>query len=78
MIAQLGIAILSPLALWLANCHTYGWRRWACVVGLASQPFWYWAVIEAQQWGIAAVCPIYTWAWVRGFMRDWPQLWRRG
>ena len=71
MIEQIIIATCSAGACWMSQCKTDDMRRWACVLGLISQPAWYWAAIEAQQWGILAVCPIYTWAWVRGFMHHW-------
>ena len=73
-IAQATIAVCSPLAAWLSQDSRTHWRRWACIAGLVAQPAWYWTVIEHAQWGLLVVCPIYTWAWLRGFAAHW---WRQ-
>ena len=67
MISQLGIATFGVLAIFLANCIDIRWRRWAPVAGLIGQPFWVMAAVEAAQWGILALCVLYTLAWAKGF-----------
>lgn len=77
MIEQLVIAVLAPAAIWTSNDSRDALRRWGPVLGLISQPAWYIAAIDAGQWGVLAVCPIYTLAWARGALRDWRGgLWR--
>lgn len=73
MISQFGIALFGVTAIYLANCVDIRWRRWAPVAGLAGQPFWIVAALDAAQWGILALCALYTLAWAKGF-RDlfWP------
>lgn len=71
MIEQLGIAVCGVTAVWLSQDQREAWRRWACVFGLAGQPFWFWATWQAQQWGIVALCALYTWSWYRGFRAHW-------
>lgn len=71
MIAQIGIAIFGVLAVWLAQDDNIRRRRWAPVFGLAGQPFWFWAAWESQQFGILALCGLYTISWARGL-----RLWR--
>ena len=73
MISQLGIAIFGVLAVWLAQDEHIARRRWAPVFGLVGQPFWIWAALESQQWGVMALCAIYTVAWARGL-----RMWRGG
>jgi hypothetical protein len=75
MIPQLGIALFGVLAIFLANCLDIRLRRWASVAGLIGQPFWFFAALDAQQWGILALTGLYTLAWAKGF-RDtfWPFL----
>lgn len=70
MIAQLGIAIFGVLAIWLAQDARLAVRRWAPVFGLLGQPFWFWSACSAQQWGVFALCLLYTLAWARG-LRMW-------
>ena len=35
------------------------------------QPFWLAETVSAQQWGIAALCLVYTASWWRGFRLLW-------
>ena len=46
-------------------------QRWACVFGLAAQPFWFYATWQAEQWGIFALAFIYTAGWLRGVWTYW-------
>lgn len=71
MIEQLAIAFLGVSAAWLSQDARESRRRWACVLGLIGQPFWFWATYRAQQWGILALCFVYAWAWFRGFRLRW-------
>jgi hypothetical protein len=41
------------------------------VFGLIGQPFWFWAAIAAEQWGVLAVSVLYAIAWARGFYAFW-------
>lgn len=70
MIAQIGIAIFGVTAIWLSQDHRIAWRRWAPVFGLAGQPFWFWSAWSAEQYGILALCVLYTASWARG-LRMW-------
>lgn len=71
MIAQVGILISGVTAIWLTQDKRQNWRRWACIFGLAGQPFWLYATISSEQWGMVAVCVLYTFAWVRGVWTNW-------
>ncbi len=66
MIAQLGIALFGVLAVWLAQDSRIERRRWAPIFGLAGQPFWFWAAWSSQQWGVFALCFLYSACWARG------------
>lgn len=68
LIAQLAILVLGPTAIVLANTQ---WRKAAPVVGLMSQPFWFWTTIAHHQWPVLATCFIYTGAWAFGFYNLW-------
>lgn len=71
MIAQLGIALFGVAAIWLSQDALESRRRWASVLGLAGQPFWFWATFSAQQWGMFALCFLYSWSWFKGFRLHW-------
>lgn len=71
MIAQIGIALLGVTAIWLSQSKVSSTRRFACLFGLAGQPFWFWSAISAQQWGIVLLCCFYTVAWARGVRTNW-------
>lgn len=70
MIAQIGIAIFGVLAVWLSQESRIERRRWAPVFGLVGQPFWFWAAVSTEQWGIVALSVLYTISWARG-LRMW-------
>lgn len=71
MIPQIAIFVLCLGAMFLTNDNRAGWRRWAPVLGLASEPFWFWTTWQHQQWGIFASAFFYTAAWARGFYYAW-------
>ena len=53
------------------NCTRIARRKWAPVFGLIGQPFWFYAAWTSQQWGIFALCFLYSLSWARGL-----RLWR--
>jgi len=71
MIDQLGIAICGVTAVFLSQDSRESWRKWACIFGLARQPFWFWATWKAEQWGILALCFVYAYSWARGLRTYW-------
>lgn len=68
---QIGIAVCGVSAVWLSQDERIDRRRWASVMGLLGQPFWLVETISAGQWGIVALCALYTWSWARGFYVHW-------
>lgn len=68
---QIVIALTGVTAIWLSQSKNADWRRFACLFGLAGQPFWFWAAISAEQWGIFALCCLYTISWARGVLNNW-------
>ncbi|CAB3783170.1 hypothetical protein LMG28688_01593 [Paraburkholderia caffeinitolerans] len=75
MIDQIVIGALGAAAAYLSQDRLDGRRRYACLCGLAAQPFWFYASWTAGQWGIFALSIVYTLAWARGLVTHW--LWRR-
>ena len=73
MFEQIGIALTGVTAIWLTQDKREAWRRWACVLGLVGQPFWFYAAWKAEQWGIFLLTFCYTAAWARGVWTNWLQ-----
>lgn len=71
MIEQIFLGLFGVTAVFLSQDHRQQWRRWACIFGLASQPFWFYATWKAGQWGIFALCWLYALSWARGFVNQW-------
>lgn len=68
---QLAIALTGVVAIWLSQDMRQERRRFACIFGLIGQPFWFYAAYTAEQWGIFALCFLYTWSWLRGVRNNW-------
>jgi hypothetical protein len=68
---QIGITLSGVIAVWLTQDKRATRRRWACIFGMLAQPFWFYAAWRAEQWGIFAMCTLYTYAWARGLWTHW-------
>ena len=68
---QLAIAFTGVIAIWLSQDCCPKRRRYACLFGLAGQPFWFYSAWQAEQWGIFALCLFYAWAWFKGVRTHW-------
>jgi len=69
IIIQICIAIFGVTAVFCSQTERY--KKYASIFGLVGQPFWFWAAYSHQQWGIFALCFLYTFAWMQGFWRYW-------
>lgn len=58
-------------AVWLSQDPRDEWRKFASIFGLIGQPFWFYSAYSAGQWGIFALCFLYTFSWARGFRNNW-------
>lgn len=71
ILTQIGIAVCGVTAIYLSQDARESRRRWACLFGLAAQPFWIAETIHAGQYGILLLCSLYAWSWWRGFRLHW-------
>lgn len=71
MIEQIAIGLCGVAAVFLSQDANMNRRRYACLFGLAAQPFWLLATWKAQQWGIFALSFLYAACWLRGFANHW-------
>lgn len=75
-IDQIFIALFGVTAVFLSQSATESQRRWASVLGLLGQPFWFYATYAAEQWGIFCLAFLYTYSWGRGFYNNWIIPWQ--
>jgi hypothetical protein len=75
-LVQFGIALFGLTALWWAMGHSQRLRRWAPVVGLVGQVFWFSFAWLAHRKGVdvrglVVLCTAYTAVYVRGVIIQW-------
>lgn len=68
---QIGIALFGLTALTLALGNHPRGRKWAPVIGLAGQPFWFMATVPTEQYGMVALCVAYTAVYLRAAWVNW-------
>jgi len=71
VISQIAIAMTGVTAIWLTQQSREEWKKYACLFGMAGQPFWFYATYQAEQWGIFALCFCYAYAWFLGIKQHW-------
>lgn len=70
-VVQAVIATTGPAAIWLSQARSLQFRRWASVIGMASQPFWYLALKDSPHWGIIVVAVVSAMGWAMGLWVHW-------
>jgi len=68
---QIAIALTGVVAIWLTQQSNDGWKGYACLFGMAGQPFWFYAAYSAEQWGILILTLFYTYSWILGIKNNW-------
>ena len=71
MLVQLLLAVTGVVAILLTQSTRSDRRKYACLFGLAGQPFWFYSAYTADQWGIFVLCIFYTYAWLTGLRNHW-------
>ena len=71
MIEQILIACTGAVAIWLSQDARESWRKYACLFGMAGQPFWFYSAWQGEQWGIFILSFFYAWAWLKGVRTHW-------
>jgi hypothetical protein len=71
VLPQIAIMFTGVIAILLTQSESAERRRYACLFGLAGQPFWLWSAAEAGQWGVLLMCSLYTYAWAKGVRTHW-------
>jgi hypothetical protein len=68
---QISIALTGVAAIWLTQQSNENWKRYACILGIIGQPFWFYSAYKAEQWGIFILCFFYTYSWSLGVWNNW-------
>lgn len=68
---QIFIAITSIAAIYLSQQRDERLKSFACIFGLIGQPFWFYTTYTHEQWGIFAMCFVYTYCWLMGVWNNW-------
>jgi hypothetical protein len=67
---QIGIAVSGAIAVWLTQdkreAGDGGHASSGCLPAVLFYATW-----KAEQWGIFALCTLYTYAWARGIWTHW-------
>lgn len=71
LLANVVIAFFGIPAIYLSQSLNFNTRRWASVLGLTAQPFWYAMAIHSEAWGVFIMSFFYTHAWWTGFVKYW-------
>ena len=71
LLAQVGIGLPGLTAVYLTQQPRAHLRRYACLFGMLSQPFWFLTTIPNEQWGVVALNVVYTALWGRSIYRLW-------
>jgi len=68
---QLFIALFGLSSIWMAMGHNTTARKWAPIVGLCGQPFWFSFALDAGAWGLLVLVAAYTLVYLRGALIQW-------
>lgn len=63
---QVMIPLTGLVAAWVVQDTRGHVRRWACIIGLLGQPFWFYSTWTASQWGTFILVVGYTVSFLRG------------
>lgn len=68
---QTCILILSALAIYLTQQSNSELSAYAPILGLLSQPFWFYETYHKKQWGMFILSIFITYSWILGVIKFW-------
>lgn len=71
IMSQVMIFVFGVTAVWLTQSPDLNMQRYACLYGMASQPFFIYVSVYAKQWGVLAITLVYAASWARGVNTYW-------
>lgn len=70
-LSQFMLFTCAVVAVFLSQHHDVEFNKYASIVGLIGEPFWFHSAYRAKQWGIMACAVFYTLSWSMGFYNHW-------
>jgi hypothetical protein len=73
LLSQSIAVITGCWSMWLVNQkhEEHPNKRWACILGLISEPFWLYTLIFHGQWIAIIIKLFYTYSWSLGIYNFW-------
>lgn len=68
---QLAIAFTGVIAIYLTQQSNEKLKKFACIFGIAGQPFWFYSAYNNELWGMFLLCIFYTYSWIVGIKNNW-------
>lgn len=68
---QLLIAAFGLTSIYFAMGNNLTRRKYAPIIGLCGQPFWFMAVIPTNQYGMIILCAAYTAVYTHAIWANW-------
>ena len=68
---QILIALFGLTAMFCAMGNNARLRKWAPIIGLCAQPFWFMATIPSGQYGMVLLCCAYTAIYLNAAWKNW-------
>jgi len=68
---QLALAFFGLSAMFMATGGNPDLYRWAPLVGLCAQPFWFVFAVRSKAWGLIVLSIAYSAVYVRGALIQW-------
>ena len=69
-ISDIGIMLFGCSAIWFLG-RKEKWNRIGYILGLLSQPFWFYTAYTNEQYGILILSLWYTYSWIQGVYNYW-------
>ena len=71
IISQVIIACTGMVAIYLTQQSNDNLKKYAPILGLVGQPFWYYTTLTNVQYGIFLLTLGYTYLWGMGLYNSW-------
>ena len=71
IIIQIIIFTTEAIAMLLTQQSNENLKKYAPIIGMAGEPFWIYASLNANQWGILGLSIIYSFIWGLGIYNYW-------
>lgn len=71
LLANVIIPVFGTAAFALSQMNHAMARKWAPVLGLSAQPFWFYTQWSTAQYGVLVICALYTAIWMMSFINQW-------